>query len=170
VDDVARLGTVAVADETIILRDQLGNKHRATIQPDGRVRVGDVELKAVSDGEGGVRVEGARNTFAWSVVAGDVRWVFVSGEVFTFEVERPLRGRRRSAAHHGSLTAPMPATVRKIIVGPGDPVRRGDVLIVLEAMKMELPVRAPSDGVVDKVNCREGEMVQAGQELAEVTA
>ena len=76
-DDVARLGTVAVADETIILRDQLGNEHRATIQPDGRVRVGDVELKAARDGEGGVRVEGARNTFAWSVMAGDLRWVFV---------------------------------------------------------------------------------------------
>lgn len=169
-DDVARLGTVVVADETIVLRDHLGNEHRATIQPDGRVRVGDVELTTAGLGDGGIRIEGSRNTMAWSIVSGDLRWVFIKGEVFTFEVEQPLRGRRRSAAHHGSLTAPMPATVRKIIVGPGDPVRRGDVLIVLEAMKMELPVRAPSDGVVDKVNCREGEMVQAGQELAEVTA
>jgi biotin carboxyl carrier protein len=42
------------------------------------------------------------------------------------------------------------------------------VLIVLEAMKMELPVRAPTDGTIARVNCREGELVQPGQELAEL--
>jgi biotin carboxyl carrier protein len=41
-------------------------------------------------------------------------------------------------------------------------------LIVLEAMKMELPVRAPADGTIARVNCREGELVQPGQELAEL--
>jgi biotin carboxyl carrier protein len=62
----------------------------------------------------------------------------------------------------------MPATVRRIEVKPGQAVRRGDVLIVLEAMKMELPVRAPADGTIARVNCREGELVQPGQELAEL--
>jgi biotin carboxyl carrier protein len=47
-------------------------------------------------------------------------------------------------------------------------VRRGDVLMVLEAMKMELPVRAPADGTVARVNCREGELVQPGEALAEL--
>ena len=74
----------------------------------------------------------------------------------------------RSALATGSLTAPMPATVRRIEVKPGQPVRRGDVLIVLEAMKMELPVRATADGTVARINCREGELVPAGQELAEL--
>jgi biotin carboxyl carrier protein len=62
----------------------------------------------------------------------------------------------------------MPATVRKVHVAAGDEVRRGDVLVVLEAMKMELPVRAPHDGSVDIVKCSEGEMVEAGQVLVEL--
>jgi biotin carboxyl carrier protein len=62
----------------------------------------------------------------------------------------------------------MPATVRKIAGAAGDAVHRGEVLIVLEAMKMELPVRAPADGTIARVNCREGELVQPGQELAEL--
>ena len=62
----------------------------------------------------------------------------------------------------------MPATVRQVVVSPGARVQQGDVLLVLEAMKMELPVRAPGDGTVAAVNCREGELVQAGQELIEL--
>jgi urea carboxylase len=47
-------------------------------------------------------------------------------------------------------------------------VKRGDVLMILEAMKMELPVRAPGDGVVKTINCRPGDMVQAGASLLEM--
>ena len=67
------------------------------------------------------------------------------------------------------LSAPMPATVRQIRVGVGDAVRRGDTLIVLEAMKMELPVRANADGIVAAVRCAEGELVQPGLPLIELT-
>ena len=103
---------------------------------------------------------------AWSVSDGDVRWVFLHGDVYEFEVQRA--GRRRSAAQHGSLTSPMPATVRKVAVEPGSVVKKGDTLLVLEAMKMELPVRAPADGVVKKVSCREGDLVQPGVPLVEI--
>jgi biotin carboxyl carrier protein len=54
----------------------------------------------------------------------------------------------------------MPATVTAVHVAAGDRVTRGDVLIVLEAMKMELPVRAPGDGTVAAVHCRPGDLVQ----------
>jgi 3-methylcrotonyl-CoA carboxylase alpha subunit len=63
----------------------------------------------------------------------------------------------------------MPATVVKVLVTPGQEVRGGDTLIKLEAMKMELPVRAPHDGVVKAVRCREGELVQAGVRLLDLT-
>ncbi len=53
----------------------------------------------------------------------------------------------------------MPATVVRVLVAPGDLVARGDTLIVLEAMKMELPVRAPRDAAVRAVHCREGDLV-----------
>ena len=62
----------------------------------------------------------------------------------------------------------MPATVRQVVVSPGARVQQGDVLLVLEAMKMELPIRAPGDGTVAAVKCRQGELVQAGQELIEL--
>ena len=59
----------------------------------------------------------------------------------------------------------MPATVVQILIGPSSRVRKGDTLILLEAMKMELPVRAESDGVVDAIHCRVGELVGANQAL-----
>ena len=155
--------------DTIVVRDQQGREHQATVDPQGMVRVGDAEVKVEALPDGSVRIRGAGDTRAWTAVSSDLRWVFVNGEVYTFEVDEAARVRRRGTAHHGSLSAPMPATVRKIAVVAGAAVHRGDVLIVLEAMKMELPVRAPSDGIVAKLNCREGEMVQAGQELAEIT-
>jgi biotin carboxyl carrier protein len=62
----------------------------------------------------------------------------------------------------------MPATVRKVVVEPGTSVKKGDTLLVLEAMKMELPVRAPADGIVKKVACREGDLVQPGVALVEI--
>ena len=76
---------------------------------------------------------------------------------------------RRRAAAVQSLTAPMPATVIKVLVTPGSVVKKGDTVIVLEAMKMELPVRAPADGTVAAVHCREGELVQADTTLIELT-
>ena len=103
---------------------------------------------------------------ALAVAHGDTRWVFLDGEVFQFEVQH--RGARRASSHQGSLSAPMPATVVRVLVTPGQAVVRGDTLIVLEAMKMELPVRAPSDGTVRSIGCREGQLVQPGVALVEM--
>ena len=80
----------------------------------------------------------------------------------------PAAGRRRASSTAGqSLIAPMPATVIKVHVKPGDAVRKGDIVVVLEAMKMELPLRALGDGVVSAVRCREAELVQADATLVE---
>ena len=67
-----------------------------------------------------------------------------------------------------ALASPMPATVAAITVAPGQDVRQGDVLVMLEAMKMELPVRAPRDGRVKTIRCRVGELVQPGVGLVEL--
>jgi acetyl/propionyl-CoA carboxylase alpha subunit len=83
---------------------------------------------------------------------------------------RPAARTRRSASTAGqALVAPMPATVIRVQVTPGDAVKKGDVVVVLEAMKMELPLRALGDGVVSAVRCREGELVQADATLVEFT-
>jgi 3-methylcrotonyl-CoA carboxylase alpha subunit len=62
----------------------------------------------------------------------------------------------------------MPATVVAINVAPGQEVAAGDLLVMLEAMKMELPIRAPRPGRVKALACREGELVQPGMLLVQL--
>jgi biotin carboxyl carrier protein len=62
----------------------------------------------------------------------------------------------------------MPATVVSINTAPGRAVNEGDTVIVLEAMKMELPIKAPRSGVVKAVHCAKGELVQPGVNLLEL--
>ncbi len=152
---------------TRLLRDAFGGEHRVDATTEG-VRVEEALVRAERQPSGAIRLDDGRAHLAWAVRSGDTRWVFIDGEVFVFETGRPLARRRRASAAQGSLTAPMPATVRQVIVSPGARVQQGDVLLVLEAMKMELPVRAPGDGTVAAVKCRQGELVQAGQELIEL--
>jgi len=96
-------------------------------------------------------------------VAGptDDRWAFWHGQVFRHAASHdPAADTRQRARIEHSLTAPMPATVVNVLVSAGSSVRGGDALIVLEAMKMELVIRAPGDGAVSAVHCREGDLVQ----------
>lgn len=109
---------------------------------------------------------------SWPVFAAGTRdgcWVFVNGRVLTLEVSSERTRRRTSVGAHEALSAPMPATVIKILAETGQAVQKGDTLLLLEAMKMELPVRAPGDGVVAAIKCREGELVQPGTPLLEFT-
>ena len=73
-----------------------------------------------------------------------------------------------SSGAEGSVkvTAPMPGTILKVVAKPGDPVKRGTVLVILEAMKMENEIVAPSDGVVASINVTRGASVNAGDLLA----
>ena len=66
----------------------------------------------------------------------------------------------------GSLVAPMPGVVRQVCVAVGDAVAKGDVLLVLEAMKMETPIRAPGAGTVTELRAGAGDQVEAGALLA----
>jgi biotin carboxyl carrier protein len=105
---------------------------------------------------------------AIAAAAGDVVWIGIDGHVFELRVTAGAARRGRAGARdQDAFTPPMPATVVRILVKPGDTVRTGDVLIALEAMKMELPIRAPRDGVVHAIHCREGELVQPGSVLLE---
>jgi 3-methylcrotonyl-CoA carboxylase alpha subunit len=143
-----------------------GGDRTATVDvSDGAVTVEGSDMSVTGEAPGVVRVDGRK---AWVAAAGDTRWVYYDGRVHVLEVQRsdaPRRQRRQQE----SLAAPMPATVRQIRVTPGDQVARGDTLIVLEAMKMELPVRANEHGTVAAVHCREGELVQPGRPLVDIT-
>lgn len=100
--------------------------------------------------------------------AGDSRWVFLNGQVAQIETAAPSAERKRSKGRGDTaVMAPMPATVVTISAAPGQRVSQGDTLIVLEAMKMELPLRAPRDGMVKAVHCAKGDLVQPGVHLLE---
>lgn len=110
---------------------------------------------------------GTRRRIAFAAVSRDT-WVFLDGRVYVVPTVATGTARRSGADEDGALTAPMPATVLAIHVTPGQQVARDDVLMVLEAMKMELPIRAPRDGRVKTVGCQPGELVQPGVTLLEL--
>lgn len=117
-------------------------------------------------GHGRVRIDdGGGQVMAYAVDEGTRRWVFLDGETFLVDVESGPAARRRAAGGPESLSAPMPATVVKVVATPGARVTRGQTLLVLEAMKMELPLKAPHDAIVTEVRCAEGELVEAGVAL-----
>jgi pyruvate carboxylase subunit B len=79
-----------------------------------------------------------------------------------------------AADHHGpageqsAVTAPMPGTVIRILVAPGDSVQPRQALVVLEAMKMETPLASPYEATVRAIHVAEGDRVAGGQVLVEL--
>jgi biotin carboxyl carrier protein len=128
-----------------------------------------LDVTRIGDGMYRVVVNG-RSEVVWATAGAGARWAFWNGRVFRFgHDERPrARPSRSGIDTHQSLTAPMPATVLKVLVTPGSSVRKGDTLMILEAMKMELPVRADADGTVRAVSVQQGELVPAGAPLVEL--
>ena len=140
-----------------------GGNWRASI--DGRA----VHFRAVPIEAGWlVEIDGAQ-TVVHVARQGDLRHVSAGGDVWTFGTAEPARAPRRAAgASAGDLTAQMPGQVVEVLVAAGDTVQRGQTLVILEAMKMEIRVSAPAAGVVGRVLARPGDVVERGQRLLEI--
>jgi 3-methylcrotonyl-CoA carboxylase alpha subunit len=113
----------------------------------------------VEDGDRRYRVAVAKD--------GTATWVFVDGIVARVDDDAPASPRRKKSGA-SEVMSPMPATVVTINAQPGQTVAEGETVIVLEAMKMELPIRAPRGGVVKAIHCAKGDLVQPGVNLLEI--
>jgi 3-methylcrotonyl-CoA carboxylase alpha subunit len=96
--------------------------------------------------------------------------VFLAGENWRLVEIDPLAAHEGDEPGAGRLTAPMPGRVTQLLVGVGDIVRRGEPLMIIEAMKMEHMVAAPVDGTVEAVRFAVGDLVEEGAELIALAA
>ena len=137
-----------------------------------------------------VRLPSGRETSVRGEPAGERRWlVDIDGtrEPVTVVAQRERltlfrAGRRLSFARHdpgavsgglemaGGLTAPMPGRIVSVLVEPGESVREGQAVLVLEAMKMEHTLTAPADGTVEEVRFAPGDLVDEATELVVLAA
>jgi biotin carboxyl carrier protein len=127
-----------------------------------------VELLHAENGRLDLRVDGKRLT---AYVSSDnaKRWVTVNGQ--TSVLTRSSGPRKGGHGHHhaaGELTAPMPGQVRAVNVSAGDTVTKGQTLLVLEAMKMEIRIHSPQEGVVKKLFVQQGQTVEREQILIDI--
>jgi acetyl/propionyl-CoA carboxylase alpha subunit len=110
-----------------------------------------------------------KNVRALTEKIGTTLWVHLDGRTFTYEPEvRDRRGGKNKAGVAGDVTAPMPGKINKVSVATGDQVKAGQLLLVMEAMKMEYTLKSPADGKVTAINCKAGDQVVLGAVLVHV--
>jgi 3-methylcrotonyl-CoA carboxylase alpha subunit len=100
----------------------------------------------------------------------DTLFVLVGGTTWTLDLIDPLLPPKTEGAGGDRLIAPMPGRIVTVDTRPGAQVKRGDVLLVLEAMKVQMRLSAPRDGVVAAVRVQPGELVDDGAELVSFEA
>jgi len=130
-------------------------------------RVFAIAARAGAGGRIDLEVDGRRMR-AYAVRQGRQIQVALDGETWRLEQPDPRRRRAAGAEAGGSLQAAMPGRVLDVLVAPGTAVTRGDTLVLLEAMKMELRIQAPADGHVARVLVAPGAVVERGQVLVEL--
>jgi acetyl/propionyl-CoA carboxylase alpha subunit len=141
-----------------------GISYRATIGD----KAVDVESVRSENGKLDLLIDGKRVT-AYVSIDKAKRWVTVNGQ--TFVLTRPAAGAKRRGAgqeHASELAAPMPGQVRAVHVVEGEAVTKGQALVVLEAMKMEIRIHAPREGVIKKLFVKQGQTVEREQILVEI--
>ncbi|GAA1188341.1 acetyl-CoA/propionyl-CoA carboxylase biotin carboxyl carrier protein [Kitasatospora gansuensis] len=158
-DPVTVLVRPATVDTPSEAGPEFGPEFEIRIGDQGQVRLARVTL---TPGRLHLTVDGLRTTFAYTTDTGTgpAQWLGVDGDAWAVHPYDPVVDRAgASAAHHGGLTAPMPGTVTVVKTALGELVRRGQPLLVLEAMKMEHVITAPHDGTVSELRASAGATV-----------
>jgi acetyl/propionyl-CoA carboxylase alpha subunit len=127
----------------------------------------DVEILQVKDGKLDLLIDGKHVT-AYVSSDNTKRWVTVNGQTFVLTKSSGSKRRGAGQDHASELAAPMPGLVRAVNVHEGEAVTKGQTLLLLEAMKMEIRVQAPKDAVIKKLFVKQGQTVEREQILIEV--
>ena len=132
----------------------------------------EVDIVPVPERQGSYRVTVGEHVFelaerllhhaAFYKEAGEITLQLEGREYRLFDASQR---RRHGPTGAGDLHAPMAGKIIRVLVQPGEHVKAGATLLILEAMKMEQQITAPQDGVVTRLLCREGDQVTAGAEL-----
>ena len=148
-----------------------GAGEQAQVRIDGQARA--VQVLEAQPGRISLRFmdgeqAGRALTIDWAESGPDL-WLALDGCTFRLERPRP-RARRAGASADGaeSVRAPMPAQVRAVQVQPAEAVTKGQTLLLLEAMKMEIRIKAPAAGQVQQVLVSAGQVVNKEQVLIEL--
>ncbi|MDB5804916.1 MAG: 3-methylcrotonyl-CoA carboxylase, partial [Betaproteobacteria bacterium] len=96
---------------------------------------------------------------------GDSFHVFTGGRHFILAYNDPMAHAGEAETAGGRLTAPMPGKVVAVLAASGQTVKKGDPLVIMEAMKMEHTIAAPSDGMVEEILYQVGDQVTDGAPL-----
>jgi acetyl/propionyl-CoA carboxylase alpha subunit len=152
--------------------------HEVLLMPQGNgayaVTIGDqhyaVQVWNDADGDLALSVDGHRQQVTVLPGAGDHWWIHAAGNSTVLTWLSPLPESGRANAAEGSLHAPMPGQIRAVYVSAGQQVQAGEVLLILEAMKMEHRIKAPYDGEVLAVHYAVGQSVSADVVLLELKA
>lgn len=95
------------------------------------------------------------------------KFVFIDGNIF--KVKRiELTGQKKSSKKESGLNSPISGTVVNVKIKAGDAVQNNDVLMVIEAMKMEYLIRAPFKGTIKKVNFKEKDQIEIGETTVDI--
>jgi acetyl-CoA/propionyl-CoA carboxylase biotin carboxyl carrier protein len=138
-----------------------------------RVRVGIAEpvaASAATTDDGLLVTVGDRTLTVLTATDGATTWLHVDGTTHHVTELPPVRLHEGPGAHDGEVRSPMPGAVIDVRVAQGDEVEEGQVLLVVEAMKMEHALTAPVAGQVSDLAVRTGDQVVVDQLLAVVTA
>ena len=145
---------LATVEGSVVTIDGVEGEFIVTVRPDGRWSITH-------------KADGTLGRTAVGTEASNGVWTGVDGATTQWQVES-ASSRVRHRVVDDSIRAPMSATVIRVDVSVGSAVSEGDTLVVVEAMKMEMPLRAPRGGRVKAVFCRDGELVPAAAVLVEL--
>lgn len=133
----------------------IARKPSLIVEIDGRRRT--VEMVEDEDGYRAISFGGLPHEFE-SVSDGETAWVrSVSGRTYQLSVEDPIAAAQDLGAAADEIRAPMPGSVVEVRAAVGDAVRRGDVVLVIESMKLQTNLAAPRDGVISELLVGQGD-------------